>query len=301
MKINKHRRLTKIIQVLERWAPMEGAEVAQHLAHIFNVDESEIKRNVINDLKFLRDEGELSTLYFNKHGDLISQDLEPEDSFYRVKWQLREHKDQLISGAQELLGFDTHVIADESLKDQMSIRAGVGLALAQEGEHLHGLYFECNHEIYHLSVPKRPQRPGGLPTLGLAICRTKAQYPKDMAKDFETLKNSYPDVPFIMISFNEPFLSSFELEAPLVLLFNHNDTVTFFNELNKNPVETLEIPSSQANNLLSYLSFFRDRTQTRHWTELKKEQGKDYQKGNLKDLELPIVFRLKTNTGFLLK
>lgn len=301
MKINKHRRLTKIIQVLERWSPIESSEVAQHLANIFAVDEQEIKRNVINDLKFLRDEGEVTSLYYDKHGHLISKEVEPDDVFYRVKWQLKGQEEEQVSGALETARFDTYIEADPSLINQVQIRQGLGSSLSSPSEDNFTLYFEINHEIYHLSLPKRPMALGGTPSLGLALCRSKPQYPKTMKADFEILKSSYPEVPFVLISFNEPFISSFETEAPLTLLFTGTNKVTFLNESNKNPVETLEVPSGQAQNLLQYLNFFRDKTQTKHWTDIKKEEGRDYRTGNMIDSTLPILFRLKSTSGFLLK
>lgn len=301
MKINKHRRLSKIIQILERWAPIESSEVSQHLADIFGVDEGEIKRNVVNDLKFLRDEGEVTPLFFDKHGQFISREIEPDATFYRVKWQLKSLEDQWISGSQELIKFESFIEADEYLRDKVSVRQGLGPDLKQESSDFHTLYFEINHEIYHLRLPRLPQRHGDLPILGLALCRSRSSYPNGLKEDFEILNKSYPNIPFILMSFNEPFLSSFELDAPLTFLFSHDHRVTFLNEINKNPVEYLEIPFSQANNLLSYLTFFRDKTQTRHWTEVKKEQGKDYQTGDREGLTLPLLFRLKPTSGFLLK
>lgn len=301
MKINKHRRLSKIIQVLERWAPIESSEVAQHLADIFGVDENEIKRNVVNDLKFLRDEGELIPLYFDKHGRLLGELIEPEDTFYRVKWQLKGQEAQSISGAQELIKFESYIEADEALRDKVSIRQGLDKALSEGSQDFHTLYFEINHEIYHLKIPRIPQRFKEIPILGLALCRSRSGYPGQIKEDFEIVKSSYPKIPFVLMSFNEPFLSSFELDAPLTLLFTQDNKVTFLNEVNKNPVEYLEIPPSQAKNLLSYLNFFRDKTQTRHWTDVKKEQGKDYQTGDAEDLNLPLLFRLKSTSGFLIK
>ncbi len=297
MKINKHRRLNKILQILERWAPLEASEVSQHLAQIFSVEESEIKRNVTNDLKFLRDEGELIALYYDKYGHLISHDIEPEDSFYRIKWQLRSSLENLISGANEVKKYQVYLKTTSGIEDSINIRSGLG----KDPLVNHYIYFELNNELYHLSFPKNPFRDQLVPYFIFALTRTKSSYPQNLELDFDLLEKAYPKVPALLMSFSDPFISSFDTEAPIILIFHENQSITFLNEHNKNAVETLEIPEGQAMNLLSYLSYFKDKTQTQHWTELKREEGRDFVTGNNKAIKAPFLFRVKETSGFIVQ
>lgn len=297
MKVNKHRRLNKILQTLERWAPLEASEVSQHLAIIFSVDENEIKRNVINDLKFLRDEGELVALYYDKHGMLISHDIEPADSFYRIKWQLRSSIENLISGSNEVKKYQAFLQTTAGIEDRIKIRAGI----AKETLVNHFLYFELNNELYHLSIPKEAFLNEMTPCFILGLTRTKNSYPQKLSSDFELLEKAYPKTSCLLMSFNDPFISSFDTEAPITLIFHLNESITFLNELNKNSVETLEIPKGQAANLLSYLSFFKDKTQTQHWTDLKREQGQDFITGDFQQIRAPFLFRIKETSGFIIQ
>lgn len=297
MKINKHRRLTKIIQVLERWAPLESTEVSTHLANLFGVSEDDIKRNVVNDLKFLRDEGELCALYYDKYGNLISEDLEPDDiSFYRMKWQLREQIDNRISGSLEINKYQSFITTDSKLESTMRIRQGIG----KENEIYHYFYFELNHELYHLNIPKAAFKESNEPYFCLGLTRTSGSYPKELKEDFELFQKTHPGLSCALLSYNDPFISGFDFTAPITIVFHLNGRIALLNKENKNTVETLPLPQGEVSNLLSNLTYFRDSTQTQHWTEIKKEEENTFLEGDLFDLKPPFLFRLKKTSGFIL-
>ncbi|MCR9206313.1 MAG: hypothetical protein NXH75_17155 [Halobacteriovoraceae bacterium] len=296
VKINKHRRLTKIVQVLERWAPLDSAEVTQHLCQIFDADEGDLKRNVGNDLKFLREEGEIIPLYFNKLGKLISVDLEPEgEAFYRIKWQLKESATQMISGANLLSQFQCFIECSDHLENDVRLKQGIG----KSPQDFIYFYFDLNHELYHFQLPRAPHselQDKGESYLAISIARTTSQK-ENRQKDFQALQNLYPDLPCLLLYFNDPFLSSFESQPPITLLFKKGGDLELINEANKNEVESLEIPQSKASDLLSYLQVFRNQTQTQHWTELKAEES--FRVGSQRSIASPFIFRIKETTGFV--
>ena len=297
MKVNKHRRLGKIIQTLERWAPLEVSEISQNLAISFGVEESDIKRNVNNDLKFLRDEGEVTALYFNKFGKLVSREIEPEDeSFYRIKWQLREQGVTNISGAHELNRYSGHIQATPELEQKLKIRKGLG----KNAEDWNYFYFDLNNELHHLAIPKQPLGSSQKVSLALGLCRTKSTYPKEYGRDFIFFSANYLTIPHVLISFKDPFISSMDSEAPIAVEFLENGRFNIKDNSNKNPLQFLEVPQGKAKNLLTYLSLFRDQTQTTHWTDLKREEGLVYKGGSGIHLNGPILLRLKETTGYLI-
>lgn len=296
MRVNKHRRLSKIVQVLERWAPLETSEVTAHLSLIFDIPENDLKRNVLNDLKFLRDEGELIALYYNKFGKLESIDLEPEDgSYYKIKWQFAQTQEQLISGASELAQFQTHIQATPGFEDLIKVRKGIG----QNSLEFFYFYFEVNHELYHLTIPKAPGAPKDTPYFHLAISRTSSQYPQSMAQDFKKIQTQ--DIPLIFLSFNNPFISSFDAISPLKLTFRLNGSVSFESSQNKNTIQFREIQAEKLKGLLESLTFFKDQTQTQHWTQISKKEENDYLTGDKDNLKAPVIFKIKDTAGFILQ
>lgn len=295
-KINKHRRLTKIVQVLERWAPLDSGEITQHLCQIFDTDETELKRNVSNDLKFLREEDEIIPLYFNKLGKLISIDLEPEsETYYRIKWQLKDSTTQMISGANLLSQFQCHIHCSEVIENEVRLKEGIG----KSPENFVYFYFDLNHELYHFQLPRAPHSDlldKDDPYLVISMARSNSN-PDFREKEFSVLQAQYPTLPCLLLYFNDPFLSSFEGEPPLTLIFKKGGAIEFLNEGNKNSVESLEIPQSKASDLLNYLQFFKNKTQTQHWTDLKEEEK--FLIGNQRSLSSPFIFRIKETTGFV--
>lgn len=298
MKINKHRRLGKIIQILERWAPLETSEVSQSLAHIFDISEAEIKRNVSNDLKFLRDEGELIPLYFNKFGELISREIEPEDgSFYRIKWQLRNQDGQHISGAHELNRYSSFIMASEDLQSKVYIRQGLG----KSPQDWHFLYFDLNNELYHLAIPRSAvSSSDDTVEYAIGLCRSQSQYPENLKRDFTSFANSAPGKSHILISLKDPFISSMDAQAPIVIELMNNGAFNVSGTANKNSLEFIELPNSKAEDLLRYLSLFKDQTQTTHWTDMKEADGLNYREGSGKNLMAPLLLRIKESSGFLI-
>lgn len=297
MKINKHRRLTKIMQTLERWAPMETSEVTQHLSEIFGVPDSELKRNVLNDLKFLRDEGELTSLYFDKFGKLVSQEIEPEDlQYYRIKWDLKNDDISSVSGYKEIRNFQSHIMVSEPFKDSIKVRKGLG----SNPQEFHYFYFELNHEIYHINLPKSPITQKDEPYLILSLTRTSSQYPETLKSDFKKLEALYPSIPLCLLSFNNPFISSIEDEAPITLFLQTNGLISIQSQKNKNLVEYLEIPEGKAKAMLKYLTFFKDKTQTQHWTKIQEKELEGFLTGDNENLKKPILLRVKENSGFIL-
>ncbi|CAM9899639.1 unnamed protein product [Chrysoparadoxa australica] len=296
LKINKHRRLTKIVQVLERWAPLDTNEITTHLSNIFGVEESELKRNVGNDLKFLREESEIIPLYFNKLGKLVSVDIEPDgEIFYRIKWQLRESSTEMISGAHLLSQFQCYINCSEDLESEVKLKQGLG----KSPEDFIYFYFDLNHELYHFQFPRAPHSDlsdKDQAYFALAICRSNESEEK-RAQDFLRLKKDYPDISLALLSFQDPFLSAYDEEIPILLLFRKGGTISFLADANKNTVESIEIQNEVASNLLNYLQFFRNRTQTQHWTEIKSDNG--FNVGSREDLHPPFLFRIKETTGFV--
>lgn len=297
-KINKHRRLGKILQTLERWAPLETSEVSQNLANIFAVEESEIRRNVVNDLKFLRDEGELIPLYYNKFGELISKEIEPEDgTFYRVKWQLRSQEGQTISGSHELSQYGSFINASKEIREKLSIRQGMGNNPCD----WYYFYFDLNNELYHLAIPKDVISSSNETKVVIGLCRSQPTYPNDLERDFNFLSIKYPHASCILISFKEPFLSSADGHIPITIEFSCSGKIHLNGQENKNPLFFMELPEGKAKNLLTYLSLFRDKTQTTHWTEIKKEEDMQYRENSGRDLCSPLLLKLKENVGFLVQ
>lgn len=297
MKVNKHRRLGKIIQTLERWAPLESSEVSHNLANLFGVDEQEIKRNVVNDLKFLRDEGELIALYYDKFGKLLSKEIEPEDGqFYRLKWQLRSQDGQSISGGQELAQYSSYIVASEDIQQKIIIRQGTGT----NQDDWNYFYFDLNNDLYHLAIPKVVFAKSTQVEFALALCRTQGSYPKNIENDFVDFCSKYPNVPCILMSLKEPFLSSYDQEPPVIIEFLKDGSLNISGDANKNSLQFLELPQGKAEDLLKYLSLFRDKTQTTHWSDLKKEDGLEFSEGKGFGLKAPLLLRLKESTGFLI-
>lgn len=287
------------MQVLEHWAPLDTSEVTSHLSKLFSVPESDLKRNVGNDLKFLREEGEIIPLYFDKLGKLISLDIEPEnENFYRIKWQLKESLTQMISGANLLQQLQGFVHAPEGLQGELKIRQGVG----DNPQDFIYLYFELNYELYYLQIPRAPKTPSFMktqtPYLELHLARSKDRE-KERIADFKKISKRNPDCASILFTINDPFLSSFEEEAPIRIIFHKEGNFNFYCSENKNPVEGLILPEGKAADLLSYLQFFKNKTQTQHWTDLKREE--DYIVGNQEEIQGPFIFRIKETTGFLIQ
>ncbi len=294
MKITKHRRLSKIMQILDRWGPIDTSEVTQHLAMIFGVDESEIKRNVQNDLKFLRDEGDAIPYYYDKLGNFLGENNPPEDgSFFKVQWQSAEKKDLKVSGLGELRNYKGDLLCSESFDKNISIRQGKGVSTPG----VKYFYFDLNHELFHIALKFDyfDQSKDDLLHIGIGRSSTDRITPKQYApmKDLAA--------PGLLISLKDPFLSTLEEgELPPFLLTIHKDqSVSLKSHQNKNPLQSLEVDEQQVQKTLSELTFFKDKTKTQHWTDLNTEE-ENFIEGERSFLQTPLLIKIKSYSGFIL-
>lgn len=294
MKITKHRRLSKIMQVLDRWGPIDTSEVTQHVAQIFGVSESEIKRNVQNDLKFLRDEGDAIPYYYDKLGNFLGENAPPEDgTFYKVQWQTSDKKDLRISGLGELRRFKGDLKSSPSFEKNISLRTGKGTPTAG----VKYFYFDLNHELFHIALKFDYFDQTKEDLLHIGIGRSPSD--KVTEKLFEPLKALA--APSLLLSLKDPFLSSLEEgELPPFLLTIHKDqSVSLKSHQNKNPIHSLEVDHDQVQKTLSELTFFKDKTKTQHWTDL-NTQDQEFVAGERSFLRTPLLFKIKSYSGFIL-
>ncbi len=294
MKVTKHRRLSKIMQVLDRWGPIDTSEVTQHLAKIFDVEEAEIKRNVQNDLKFLRDEGDAIPYYYDKLGNFLGENAPPEDgTFFKVQWQSAEKKDLRISGLGELRRFKGDLQCSEAFEKNVSIRYGKGVPTPG----IKYLYFDLNHELFHIALKFDyfDQTKEDLLHIGLGRSSTD-RITEKLYAPMNTLA-----APSILLSLKDPFLSSLEDgELPPFLITIHKDqSISLKSHQNKNPLHSLEVNDEQVQKTLSELTFFKDKTKTQHWTELNTE-NENFILGDRSFLKSPLLIKIKSYSGFIL-
>jgi len=294
MKVTKHRRLSKIMQVLDRWGPIDTSEVTQHLSKIFGVAESEIKRNVQNDLKFLRDEGDAIPYYFDKLGNFLGESAPPEDgTFFKVQWQSAEKKDLKISGLGELRRFKGDLVCSSAFEKNISIRYGKGTPTPG----IKYFYFDLNHELFHIALKFDyfDQTKEDLLHIGLGRSSTD----KVTEKLYSPMKELA--APSILLSLKDPFLSSLEEgELPPFLITIHKDqSVTLKSHQNKNPLQSSEVDEEHVQKTLSELTFFKDKTKTQHWTDINTDDDSFIQ-GDRSFLKTPLLIKIKSYSGFIL-
>jgi len=289
MKVSKHRRLSKIIEVLERWAPLETSEICQHLAIAFSVQETDLRRNVLNDLKFLLDEGELSALYLDKHENIVSRDLPPDEgSFYKIKWLPSNWNELPISGIKVLKDLRGDFYSSPSLLKSCDLKVGY----KEEGLDFFKVSFELNHELHSLrfNVGAKSDRARSFLKLGLGrgyfCAHDRGQ------QDQEKLA---------LLSLNDPFLSAFEKDsgAPIEIEYFENRTVTIRSR-NKNDIYIEPLSPEQLSELIKQFTFLAHKTKTQHWTELTKKKEKLSPLKQAETFTLPLLMKTKEGSGIIL-
>ncbi len=282
------------MQILDRWGPIDTSEVTQHLATIFSVEESEIKRNVQNDLKFLRDEGDAIPYYYDKLGNYLGENSPPEDgTFFKVQWQSAEKKDLKVSGLGELRSYKGDLICSDSFDKNISIRQGKGTATPG----VKYFYFDLNHELFHIALKFEyfDQSKDDLLHIGIGRSQSDKLSPKQYApmKDLAA--------PSLLLSLNDPFLSSLEDgELPPVLITIHKDqTVSLKSHQNKNPLQSLEVDEQHVQKTLTELTFFKDKTKTQHWTDI-NSADENFIQGERSYVQTPLLIKIKSYSGFIL-
>ena len=294
IKITKHRRLSKIMQILDRWGPIETTEVCSHVAKAFGVNESDIKRNVQNDLKFLRDEGDAYPSYFDKFGNLVAEfDPPAEGVFFKTSWQSTEKKDLKISGLGELRRFKGDLMCSPSFEKNIQIRQGRGA----DNPGIKLLYFELNHELFHLALSFDFFDNTKDDLLHIGLGRSSKERINE--KQFSPMDQF--SAPSCLLSLKDPYLSSFEEgELPPFIITVHKDqTISVKCHQNKNPIKSKEISKEEAEDTLTELTFFKDKTKTQHWTDIKVED-KDFLSGEQSYLNSPLLLKVKDYSGFIL-
>jgi hypothetical protein len=282
------------MQILDRWGPIDTSEVTQHLAQIFGVEESEIKRNVQNDLKFLRDEGDATPLYYDKLGNFLGENAPPEDgSYFKVQWQSSEKKDLKISGLGELRRFKGDLICSPSYEKNLSIRYGKGPPTPG----IKYFYFDLNHELFHIALQFDYFDQSKDDLLHIGLGRSSSDSISD--KLYAPMKEL--DAPSILLSLKDPFLSTLEEgELPPFLITIHKDqSVSLKSHQNKNPLHSLEVTEEQVHKTLSELTFFKDKTKTQHWTDLNTNDDL-FIEGARNFLQGPVLIKIKSYSGFIL-
>lgn len=294
MKITKHRRLSKIMQILDRWGPIETSEVTQHLAKIFGVEEHDIKRNVQNDLKFLRDEGDAIPYYYDKLGNYLGENGQPEDGiFFRVQWQSAEKKDLKISGLGELRTYKGDLFCSDPFDKNISIRHGKGVSIPG----VKYLYFDLNHELFHVAMKFDYFNQSKDDLLHIGIGRSPSD--RITEKHYMALKGLAE--PGLLLSLKDPFLSSFEdgVLPPLQITLHKDQSVSLKSHQNKNPIQSLEVNQTQLDKMLTELTFFKDKTKTQHWTDL-NTTDQTFIQGERSYLQTPLLIKIKSYSGFIL-
>lgn len=286
--------MTKIMQTLHRWGPLDLSEINHRLERAFDASSDSLKRNIQNDLKFLRDEGEIVTYYYDKFGNFISSELPPTgDSFYRIKWQTRENEHYQLSGLKELEQFKGSLLFNEEALTRIEIRQGI--AKTDPAKRI--LYFELNHEMYHLSIqaPARDDQRKLFFEVGIGRLGndTFAQY-------------QWPDdqnTPKAVLTLQDPFLSTLDnpMAPPISLRFYTNGTIDLLDHSNKNKPQSAEISQTHLQKILTDLTFFRDQTKTKHWTDTQnsREEFETFE-GSRQALKAPLVIRVQERSGFIL-
>jgi len=294
MKVTKHRRLSKIMQILDRWGPIDTSEVTQHLAIMFGVKENEIKRNVQNDLKFLRDEGDAIPYYYDKHGNYLGENGPPEDgTFFRIQWQAAEKKNLKISGLGELRNYKGDLFCSAPFDKKISIRQGKGTSIPG----VKYLYFDLNHELFHIAMTFDYFDQSKDNLLHIGIGRS----PSDRITEKQYMALKGLAAPSLLLSLKDPFLSSLEDgELPPFLITLHKDqSVSLKSYQNKNPMQSLEVNEKELEQTLSQLTFFKDKTKTQHWTDLSTSEQAFIQ-GERSYLQTPLLIKIKSYSGFIL-
>lgn len=289
MKVSKHRRLSKIIEVLERWAPLETSEICQHLAIAFSVQETDLRRNVLNDLKFLLDEGELSAFYLDKHENVVSRDLPPDEgNFYKIKWLPSNWNELPISGIKVLKDLKGDFYASPSLIKSSDLKAGY----KEEGQDFFKVSFELNHELHSLRFNVGAKSDRARSFLKLAIGRGDL-FAKDI-RQAEDDKQAF-------LSLNDPFLSAFEKNSvpPIEIEYFENRTVTIRTQ-NKNDIFIEKLSAEQLSELIKQFTFLAHKTKTQHWTELTKKKESLIPLKQAETFHLPLLIKTKEGSGLIL-
>lgn len=282
------------MQILDRWGPIETSEVTQHLSIIFGVEESEIKRNVQNDLKFLRDEGDAIPYYYDKLGNYLGENTPPEDgTFFRVQWQSAEKKELKISGLGELRNYKADLYCSEPFDKNITIRHGKGTPIPG----VKYLYFDLNHELFHIAMKFDYFDQSKDDLLHIGIGRS----PSDRITDRQYTALKTLAAPSLLLSLKDPFLSSLEDgELPPFLITIHKDqSVSLKSHQNKNPMHSLEVNQQQLEKTLTELTFFKDKTKTQHWTDLSTSE-EPFIQGERSYLQTPLLIKIKSYSGFIL-
>jgi len=281
------------MQTLHRWGPLDLAELNSRLEVSFNAEPDSLKRNIQNDLKFLRDEGELVTYYYDKFGDFISMDLPPTgDAFYRMKWQTRENESYQISGLKELELFKGSLFLNPQAVPILEVRQGIGAQAPDKRL----VYFELNHELYHLCISCPAKTSEKRKFLELGIGRTGSSSFKDhqWSTEIETAQ--------VLLTLQDPYLSAIEAveKPPIALSFFSDGAIDLTHNTNKNLPKSTEITEKQKQAILSDLTFFRDQTKTKHWTDTKALAADDgLKEGSRKNLMGPFILKIQDRSGFI--
>lgn len=294
-KITKHRRLSKILSIVERWGPISSAEIIQKLSALYSVAEKELRRNVQNDLKFLRDEGELVQNYYDKFGKFIGDEVEIDEddqSYKTIKWQTIENRLNLIPGLTELKKYHADLITLPDNQDILSIKSGkkrIDFAIF-------AFYFELNHELYHLEIDLStfPNSPDSL--FQLILVRS-GRYGSDLLK---ILKQE--PLPSAILVLNDPYLSALTNKplGPLKISLHKSGKVHITDFGTKNPITHCTLEPHERDELLSRLTFHKNQTKTQHWSELKQSEEKKYNEGSANNISTPCLIRVRNYSGFIL-
>jgi len=294
-KITKHRRLNKIVSIVDRWGPVSPSDIVQKLSAAYGVPEKELKRNVQNDLKFLRDEGELVQNYYDKFGKYIGDDTtvdETDQTYKTTKWQTIDNRLNLIPGLSELKKYQANLYTLPESQDILSIKSGK----KRVDFGLFGFYFELNHELYHLEIDLStfPNTPESL--FKLIIVRN-GDYSNDVMK---LLKSE--ESPCALLALNDPYLSALTHKplGPLTLSLHKSGNFHIKDYGTKNPISHCSLEAHEKDELLSRLTFHKNQTKTQHWSELKGAQEKVYEVGSQDNVKSPCLIRVRSYSGFIL-
>jgi hypothetical protein len=293
-KITKHRRLNKIVSVVDRWGPINSTEIVKKLSAVYGVPEKELKRNVQNDLKFLRDEGELVQNYYDKFGKFIGDEAvidEDDQRFKTIKWQTIDNRLNLIPGLSELKKYHADLITLPESQDILSVKSGK--KIVDFG--LFAFYFELNHELYHLEINLSTFSNSPDSLFQLIIVRA-GDYGSELIKSLQQ-----EPLPSAILVLNDPYLSAITMKplGPLSLSFHKSGIIHIADYGTKNPITHCNIEAHERDELLSRLTFHKNQTKTQHWSELKHGNEKKYQEGSASSIQLPCLIRVRNYTGFI--
>ncbi len=283
------------MQTLHRWGPLDISELNLRLEKAFSAPADSLKRNIQNDLKFLRDEDELVTYYYDKFGNFLSTDFPPdEDSFYRMKWQTRENESYKISGLKELELFKGSLIFNDPATPMLEIRQGV----AKHTPGTNFFYFELNHDLYHLRIERPAQDNQKTKFFELGIGRIGTD-------NFADYKWSEAEGQAkALLTLQDPFLSVVDdpQKPPLSIYFYSDGTFDLLDHSNRNSPQSVEMSTEQMHKILTDLTFFKDQTKTKHWTDSQmiEEEEQGSQVGARENLKAPFLIKIQNRSGFIL-